>query len=113
MSNPRNKYSTRRALITLPFELETDCTDLSLEVDEVWVNHTPERPMPHCQDPSNPAYSDPGDPEENEFEDIDDVKARIKEMFDEEIDLLKSKFKSKLDKLDETDLQELLPKDEF
>lgn len=113
MIRTRNRYSPRRVLITLPIEFETDSTNVYFELDEVQINHTPERPMPVCSDPSNPAYADPGDPEEIEFEDIDEVKTRITEMFNEEIKLLKSKLEVVLDKLDETELHELLPKEEM
>lgn len=107
----RNKYSKKRVFVTIPLEIETDCSNVYFEVKDVPVTHYPERPMPMCSDPNKDAYYDPGDPEENEFEDIDEVKSDLRELFNKEIDILKEKFEEQLEKLDGIDLHERLPED--
>lgn len=41
--------------------------DFEISVEINVLSYSTERPAPSCQNPSSPAYSDPGDPEEFEF----------------------------------------------
>lgn len=41
--------------------------NLDLEIIVDVIDYTPARPAPSCSNPSDPAYSDSGDPEEIDF----------------------------------------------
>ena len=47
-------------------ELETGIEGVVILIDV--THYSPERPAPPCSNPSSPAYSDPGDDEEIEYE---------------------------------------------
>jgi len=105
----KNKYSKQQIGINVPISLEFDGNEISIEIEDIPVNHWPERPMPSCQDPSDPRYCDPGDPEENEFEDPDDLEKQIREEFEEIVTGLRENLEFRIENLGEIDIQELLP----
>lgn len=113
MLRVRNKYATRCVSINLPVEFETDDASIYFELEDIDVNHSPERPMPDCRDPNKDAYYDPGDPEENEFKDIDDVEKQIRDKMEAIIADLRKSTETFIESLNETDIHELLPKDEI
>ena len=46
----------------------SDDHKIEIEVEVRVLSYTPDRPAPACSNPSSPAFSDPGDPGEVEFE---------------------------------------------
>jgi len=108
----RNRYGQLHYDITLPITIETDITTMEIEIDDVKINHSPSRPMPHCQDPNNPAYYDPGDPEETELNDPDVVVKEIRNQFNTEVHNLRIKLEQQIDNIGEINLSELLPEDQ-
>ena len=97
-----------RRFINLPIEIETENSQIYLNIKDVPVKHLPERLAPYCRDPSHPAYSDPGDPEENEFEDINELISIINNEFEEEIKLLKIKLQETITNLNSDTIIPLL-----
>jgi len=106
----KNKYGPSIIQIKLPIEIKTQYAELYFTINDIDVIHHPERPAPSCQDPSNPAYSDPGDPEENEFYDFPDIEKQIRNKFDNIIQSLTSELESVIHKLKQIDLHPLLSK---
>ena len=113
MSIKLNKYKRRTFNINLPIWIETNDSEIYFNVTEVKINHAPERPMPQCSDPNKSAYYDNGDPEENEFADIDEVKQQARDKFEKIIKELNEQFEFVLDNLEQTDLHNLIPGEEY
>jgi len=106
----KNKYSPKTVTIKLPIEIKTEDTELYFTIEDVDIIHHPERPMPNCQNPDKPAFYDPGDPEENEFRDIEYVELQIREQFNLIIEALKAQLEVVVGAIGDIDLHELLPK---
>jgi len=105
----KSKYGKRQVDIDVPMNIIFDEGEIEIEIPNITVNHWPERPMPSCQDPSDPRYCDPGDPEENEFEDPDDLESQLRKEFERIITGLKENFEFQIENIGEIDIQELLP----
>ncbi len=107
----KNKYKSTTIQIELPIQIKTQDVELYFTINDIDVIHHPERPAPSCQDPSNPAYSDPGDPEENEFYDFSNVEKQIRNKFNNIIQTLTAELESVIHKLEQINLHPLLPKE--
>ena len=107
--NMKNKYAKQQIDIDVPMTIEFDEIEIDIEIKDIPINHWPERPMPSCQNPNDPRYYDPGETEENEFEDPNDLEKQLREEFDRIIAGLKNNFEFQIENIGEIDIQELIP----
>lgn len=103
------KSRKQQCNIEVALTIEFDEVEMYIAVEDVPVNHWPERPMPPCQDPSDPRYCDPGDPEESEFDDLDELEKQLREEFERIITGLRTNLEYQIENIGEIDIHELLP----